>query len=119
MSDFWYLATPYSKYPQGLEAAFLLAVRARGLLLQAGVRCFSPIIHSHPVAMECGLDPLDHEIWLPAEAPILEHASGLIMLRADSWEISFGMNEELKLFRAAEKPVVWMDPGVLPEEFER
>lgn len=113
---YWYLATPYSKYPHGLQEAFLLAVRARGLLLLNGVPTFSPIIHSHPVATECGIDPFDHNIWLPAEAPILEHAIGLIMLRAESWEQSYGMNEERRVFTEAGKPVVWMDVGIVPKD---
>jgi len=112
---FWYLATPYSKYPHGIEAAFRLAVETRGLLVKAGVPCFSPIIHSHPVATVCGIDPFDHAIWLPSEEPILRAAHGLIMLRAESWSISYGMAVERQLFLAAEKPVVFMDPGVIPE----
>lgn len=113
-ASFWYLATPYSKYPHGLREAYLLAVRTRGLLLRVGVPCFSPIVHSHPIAMECGIEPRDHSIWLPSEEPILRSASGLILLRAESWEISYGMEEERKAFIAAEKPVVFMDVGIVP-----
>ena len=112
---FWFLATPYSKYPHGLDAAFRLAARQRGLLVRAGIPVFSPIVHSHAVAMECGIDPYDHAIWLPAETPMRRAASGIILLRAESWEISFGMKLEYEEFRAAGKPTIWMDPDVLPE----
>jgi hypothetical protein len=113
---FWYLATPYSKYPHGLEAAFRLAVEQRGLLLKAGVPVFSPIIHSHPVAMQCGLDPHDHSIWLPSEAPILAAACGLINLAAESWKISFGMMMEREDFQKRGLPIVYMTPGTVPDE---
>ena len=119
MKTFYYLATPYSKYPHGLDAAFRLAVEARGLLLRCGVAVFSPIIHSHPVAMQCGLDPLDHAIWLPAERPILDCASGLIMLMAESWLVSFGMHQEREVFEAARKPIIYMKPGEVPPELVR
>jgi Domain of unknown function (DUF1937) len=112
---FWYLATPYSKYPHGIKAAFNLAVEARGLLLRAGVPCFSPIIHSHPVAIRCGIDPHDHSIWLPSEAPIMAAACGLIMLRAESWESSYGMEQERLIFKGSQRPVVYMDPGTVPD----
>jgi len=115
--SFWYLASPYSKFPGGINAAFDQVVQARGLLIRAGIPCFSPIIHSHPVAIACGLDPHDHSIWLPAEEPIMRCATGLIMLRMESWEISYGMGVERKAFEEAGKPIVWMDPGKLPEEF--
>jgi Domain of unknown function (DUF1937) len=116
--SYWFLATPYSKYPYGIEAAFRLAAFNRGVLLKAGIACFSPIVHSHPVAVECGLDPFDHSIWLPSEEPILRMAKGLIMLRAESWEISHGMGIERDLFIAAGKPVIYMDPGKVPEGLE-
>jgi hypothetical protein len=114
---FWYLATPYSKYPAGLEAAFHLALDAAGLLIRAKVPVYSPIAHTHPIAILTGMDPLDHAIWLPADKPMMDAAGGLIMLRAESWEQSYGMKHELNLFQGAKKPVVWMDPGVLPKEF--
>lgn len=113
---YYYLASPYSKYPHGIEAAFRIAVEARGLLLKAGVPSFSPIIHGHPVAVMCDMDPFDHSIWLPSEEPILHGASGLIMLRAESWGLSYGMEVERKYFFDAHKPIVWMDVGVVPEE---
>ena len=45
---FWYLASPYSKYPEGTQAAFEMACWQAGLLIRAGVPVFSPIAHSHP-----------------------------------------------------------------------
>lgn len=113
----FYLASPYSRYPHGLEAAFNVALDASALLIRHGVPVFSPIAHTHPIAIRSGIDPHDHKIWLPAERPIMDCASGLIMLRAESWEISYGMNVEREAFAVAGKPIVWMDPGVLPEAF--
>lgn len=112
---FWYLASPYKRFPDGLERAFRVAVQARGLLVKRGISCFSPIVHSHQVAEDCGIDPIDHAIWLPVEAPIMRAAKGLILLRALSWEESFGMEEERKAFIAEGKPVVFMDPGIVPD----
>jgi Domain of unknown function (DUF1937) len=112
---FWYLATPYSKWPTGLEDAFRFAVRQRGLLLRAGVPCFSPIVHSHPVAVQCDFDPLDHSIWLPSEEPILRAAHGLIVVMADGWRESYGVGEEIKAFDRDGKPIVYMTPNVVPE----
>ena len=114
MSAFWYLATPYSKYPSGIEAAFRLAVEARGFLLKHGIPTFSPIIHSHPVAVQCDLDPLDHTIWLPSEAPIMMVACGLIMLMAEGWRESVGMKYEQDDFTWRKLPIVFMEPFVMP-----
>jgi hypothetical protein len=114
--SYWYLGSPYSKYPSGLEAAFEAACRARGLLVLAGISCFSPIVHSHQVAKFCGIDPHAHDIWLPTERPMMKKAKGLIVLRLVCWETSYGLGIEIKAFRKARKPIVYMDPGVVPDE---
>jgi hypothetical protein len=120
MNDaYWYLATPYSKYPDGIEEAFMLACRAAADLIRAGVRVYSPIAHTHPVALHGVLDPYDHKIWLPADAPFMHNACGLIVLRAESWDASYGIAEEIKEFRRAGKPIIYMDVGVLPMEFRK
>lgn len=114
---FWYVATPYSKYEGGLEAAFIMASQVTARLVKAGVPVFCPIAHTHPVAVHGGLDPLDHGIWLPADRPFMDMACGLIMVRAPGWEQSYGMRVEREAFDAAGKPVVWMDPeGPIPAE---
>ena len=115
--SYWYLATPYSKYPSGIEAAFEMACRAVAPLIRAGVPVFSPIAHTHPVAMHGRIDPLDHSIWLPADAPMMQAAHGLIVYRAESWERSYGIGEEIKAFQAAGKPIHYLDPGPIPDEF--
>jgi hypothetical protein len=116
MSKLWYLATPYSKFPGGIDAAFDLACAEAGRLIAAGVPVFSPIAHTHPIAKMCGMDPLDHTIWMPADEPMMGAASGLIMLMAPSWEQSYGMEVERQAFQAAGKPICWMVPGTVPAD---
>ena len=115
MTGFWYIATPYSKYPDGLDAAHDLAVEVRDLLIASGVRCFSPVAFCHETAKTLGLNPHDHDIWLPVCAPIMAHAKGLIMVRAVSWANSHGMGVEFKMFVASGRPVVYVDPGIVPK----
>lgn len=115
---FYYLATPYSKYPDGLEAAFKIACEQAAILVRHGVKVYSPIAHTHPIAIYGGIDPLSHAIWLPADRPFMDLAKGLIVLKAKSWELSYGIAEERKHFEALGKPVLWMEPGALPEGVE-
>lgn len=115
--SFWYLATPYSKYPGGIEEAFRLAARYAGRLITAGVKVYSPITHTHPIAVEAGLDPYNHDIWMPADQPFMDAARGLIVLKAASWEQSRGIREEIGHFTVASKPIVFTEPyGPLPAE---
>lgn len=113
--SFWYLATPYSKYPTGIEEAFRDACRQTAFLIAAGIRVYSPIAHTHPVAMHGNLDPLDHKIWLPADEPFMHAAKGLIVCKMQGWGESYGIGEEIKIFKKAEKPVIYMKPFTIPE----
>jgi len=106
---FWYLATPYSKYPGGLDAAFEEAAKTTAKLIRLGMRIYCPIAHTHPVARYGKIDPYDHAIWLPADKPFMDAAAGLIVVKMPSWEESYGISEEIKAFKAAGKPVMFME----------
>jgi hypothetical protein len=114
---FYYLASPYSKHPGGLEVAFRQACEAAALLIKAGVPVFSPIAHSHPIAVAGGLDPLSYDVWLPADRPMMDAASGIIVLHLLGWATSYGIAEEQRHFAAAGKPEVHMMPGQVPTMF--
>lgn len=113
---FWYLATPYSKYSGGIEAAFRVACWQTGLLIRAGVPVFSPIAHTHPVAIHCRMDPLDHAVWMPADRPMMDAARGLIVCMIPGWRESYGVGVEIETFQRAGKPVIYMRPGEVPPE---
>jgi hypothetical protein len=111
---YFYLASPYSIYKHGLDAAYQVACEAAGLLMQAGVPVFSPIAHSHGIAAYGGIDPLSHDIWLPADEPFMDAAKGLIVLQEDGWADSYGIAQEMAAFALADKPIHYMRPGVVP-----
>jgi hypothetical protein len=106
---FWYLGSPYSKYPSGPEAAFLCAAAIAAELLKQGVPIFCPIAHSHPLAQYGQIDPLDHKIWLPADRPMMDAATGLIVAQMEGWRESYGLTHEIEVFTAAGKPVLYLD----------
>ena len=112
--SYFYLATPYSRYPHGLRAAWQEACRNAAILAEAGVPIFSPIAMTY--GMENYLNK-DHAFWMGVDRPMMESAKGCIMCRMQSWDVSRGMAQELQIFQEAGKPVIWMDPGVIPDEF--
>jgi hypothetical protein len=78
--------------------------------IKAGIPVFSPIAQSHPVALHGGIDPLSHDIWLPADRPMMDAACGIIVVRMEGWEESVGIAHEIAVFKAAGKPVLYVDP---------
>ena len=113
---FYYVATPYSKFPGGIFEAYREACRQTAVLIRAGVPAFSPIAHTHGVAIEGNIDPMSHDIWLPADAPMMEAAGGLIVCMMEGWDTSYGIAHEIEAFKAAGKPIVYMWPDVVPAE---
>lgn len=106
-----YLATPYSKWSAGLEDAFIEASKLAALLLRAGVKVYSPIAHTHPLAIHGNLDPLDHNIWLPFDEAMMTAAQVLIVAHMEGWQESKGIAHEIKFFEAAKKPIWDLNPA--------
>jgi len=115
----WYLATPYTKFPGGINEAYVAACQQHALLLQAGVTVFCPIGHTHGPAVHGGIDPTDHELWKAADAPFLRICTGLLVCKLPTWDQSRGIEHEIKEFRAAGKPIVYMEPWHVPSEVLR
>lgn len=113
-AGFFYLATPYSKYPRGLDAAYRFAAEQAAALIKAKIPIFCPITMSHTPSIVGSIDGRDLTIWHALNAPFIELACGMIHVSvAESWE-SNGMRDERRQFYHAKKPVVVMSPGVVP-----
>lgn len=116
---FWYLATPYSKFPGGLDQGFKAACEQAALFVRNGHAVYSPIAHTHPIAMAGSIDPLDHGIWLDFDRPMMRAALGLVVCRLESWTDSVGIRHEIEAFEQMQKPIYYMTPGCLPGRFQR
>lgn len=108
-----YLATPYTKYPAGIEQAWIDAAKVTGALLLAGVKCYSPIAHTHPIAIHANIDPLNHDIWMPFDQAMMEVCSALIVAQLPGWDKSYGVKFEIDHFERAGKPIFDLIPETL------
>lgn len=109
VDGYYYLASPYSKYPDGIDAAFIEVCRAAGYLVSRGVRVYCPIAHTHPIAIHSNQDPLDHEIWVPLDRPLMGGAVGLVVYEMDTWRDSYGIALEVHHFHRVGKPIYGME----------
>ena len=96
MTDYWYLATPYTSYPYGRNEAYHEACRAVAHCNKVGLEVFSPIVHSHPIEVLC---TQDHAYWMARDKPFMDHAHGLIIVKMKGWEESKGIAAERELFK--------------------
>lgn len=112
-----YLASPYSpvavNHPQMQaqvrEDRYWAACRAAAKLMREGRVVFCPIAHSHPIDLHFQA-PESGDFWQRQDAPYLEAATELVVLRLPGWEASRGIAHEIA--RAEERgiPVTYMDP---------
>ncbi len=103
--EFYYLATPYSKYEGGIEKAFVDACKVAAAMVKDGFWVYSPIAHTHPIAVHGGIDPLDHSIWLPFDEPMMKACSALLIALLPGWQHSKGVAYEMDWFDRHEKPI--------------
>lgn len=108
-----YLATPYTNFPGGIEPAFIAAAKLVAALLKTGVKVYSPIAHTHPVAIYGDIDPLDHAIWIPFDQGMMDVCGSLIVAQLPTWERSRGVAMEIDYFRNAGKPIFDLNPETL------
>lgn len=108
-----YLATPYSKFERGIEAAFEEAARITAALIRSGVKVYSPIVHCHPPSVIGGIDPLDHTIWIPFDEAMMDAAPVLIVAHMPGWAESFGVAHEIAFFEKRGKPIFDLDPDTM------
>lgn len=113
----YYLATPYTNYPLGREAAFCEAARIAGTLLERGHAVFCPIAHSHPMALYAGIDETDHAVWLPANEPFVLRCDILLIAKMRGWEESRGIAHERARFGAMGKPELFVCPLTFSIDF--
>lgn len=105
-----YLASPYTKFPGGLDAAFAAAAALTARLREANIFAFSPIVHSHPLALYGNLDPLDLSLWYPHNELMMDRCDVLLVAHLPSWEESIGIQYEIEFFEKAFKPIFDLDP---------
>ena len=105
-----YLATPYTRYKDGISMAHVEACKFTAGLIKCGIKVYSPIAHSHMVALYGSLDPVDHDLWKTVDQVFLELADALIVAELPGWLESKGVYNEIAYFDVVKKPIYYL-PG--------
>jgi hypothetical protein len=105
-----YLATPYS-HPDAevREHRFREVNRVAADLMRDGLHVFSPISHTHPIAVAGDL-PKDWEFWQAYDRTVLSACSKVMVLMQDGWRESTGVQAEIEIAREMGLPVEFIEP---------
>jgi len=109
MTPLVYLACPYSHPdPAVREARFHAVNRAAGEMMGRDMLVFSPISHSHPIAVDHGL-PTDFAYWAAYNRATLSRCDRLVVLCLPGWRDSVGVRGELAIAHETGIPVEFLD----------
>ena len=89
-----YLATPYSGTTEQQNERFEKACDIAGQLIRKGAHVFSPIAHSHTIAIRSKL-PIDHAFWIDFNRSWLEWADEIYVAKIPGWRDSKGVKWEI------------------------
>ena len=103
-----YLACPYSHPdPAVREQRFDAVNKAAARLMADGRHVFSPISHTHPIAL-VGELPLGWDYWQEYDRIMLAACSEVIVLILDGWQQSKGVQGEIAIARDMGLPISYM-----------
>ncbi len=112
MKNLIYLGCPYSHPDPAIrEVRFHAVNRAAGELLSRGHLVYSPISHSHPIAMENGAG-LGWETWMELDLEMLRRCDAMVILDLPGWENSTGIEAEMKEAELWKIPISHISPEV-------
>lgn len=100
-----YLASPYwHKDPKVREKRFIAVCKKAGELMNQGFFIYSPIAHSHPIALQCVL-PKDWEFWKKYDIEYIRWMDEVWILKLPGWKASLGIQNEIIIANDLNKPI--------------
>jgi nucleoside 2-deoxyribosyltransferase len=104
-----YLASPHSSPDEGVMLSrFLCACKVAAWLFKQGELVFSPIAHSHYIAV-FGNNKAHYNDWRRFDEHMIDLSDKIIVAKIEGWNKSFGIMEEIKYAERTGKPVEYLD----------
>ncbi len=105
-----YLASPYSDPdPEIRGKRFYEACRYAAEIMRKGLVVFSPIAHTHQIAMAGNL-PYEWDYWREVDTAFLERCNLVVVFTLDGWDTSTGVQAEIEIAEELGIPVEYHTP---------
>jgi Domain of unknown function (DUF1937) len=110
MKTLVYLAVPYShESPAIREFRFHQANMKASDMMRDGIHVFSPISHTHPIALDGAL-PTSWDFWKEYDRAILSTCCKLVILMIHGWDESKGIAGEVEIANELGIPIEYHKP---------
>ena len=108
--SYYYLASPYThKDPTVRQQRYEEVQYYTGLFVLNNLHIFSPIVHSHDLAVKYAL-PVDITFWKDYCEAMLQPALAIWVLQLPGWDDSNGIKSEIEFAMANKIPISYVDP---------
>lgn len=108
-----YLASPYTNSdPNVVEYRVKTVCEVSAKLMCAGHIIFSPIAHTHPIAIAGDL-PTNWEFWEKFDRDFIKFSDELWVAKMEGWEKSKGVTAEIKIALELGKQIRFLDVETL------
>lgn len=105
----YYLASPYTSSDLELMKQRYFAVDEVGYkLMMKGFHLIEPISSTHHKALRFKLPP-EYTFWKERCRKMISVSNGVIVLTIDGWERSVGVQDEIKIAKELNKPVIYIN----------
>ena len=115
----FYVAAPYSKWPEtlgfetNLDAAAWNIDRAAANLADGGLKIFSPVTQGHALSRKkSSLAERPHDFWMDFDKAFFDACDAVIVLCFSGWNESKGVLMELEWAIENETPVFFVSPSL-------
>jgi len=90
-----------------MQDRFEEACRIAGELMGQGLVVFSPIAHTHPIAVACLL-PRDWQYWEKFDREFIAASDKVVVAKMHGWKESRGVRAEIEIASGLGKPVEYL-----------
>lgn len=108
---FYFLSVPYQGSEEEKKYRTELSLKVTTAFLRQGIHLFAPLLYVNKIADELGLSSLDkrREVIMPYLFDFLRVSKGLLLLKAEGWQKSWGVQQELALCHEVHIPVFTLE----------
>lgn len=113
----YYLAIPYHGSEEQQVYRHEVSLKAAAEFLRQGLHVFAPVIYVNQIVEKLDLSSLEKRraVAMPYLLDFLRISKGLILIKAEGWQNSWGVHQELKFCQENQIPIYTMNPDQIYE----
>lgn len=109
-----YVAAPYTDPDSTVRLRrYREATIAAAKLIAMRYVVYSPLTMTHPIDIELSEEgaTLGSDYWVAFDEAFMVHCCAIVVLKTQGWDVSRGVDREIRYFREQERPVIFLEPS--------